>query len=129
VPTTRIAYPVNATDQIWKGGLVNIDSTGHATAATDSATDLICVGVAEESVLGGAADGDEWVTVLSGCAFELPAVGHLQNMVGTLMVVVSDNEIGDVGNATNDMAVGTLTRFVSTTKGEVFIPAGGFAAA
>ncbi len=118
-------YPVNAASQIWQGGLVNIDSTGNAVAATDSSSDLRCVGVAEESVLGGSSDGDTVIRCRTGRSFEFAATSITQAMVGTTMVVVDDNTIDDIGGATNDLPVGTLSKFDSVTSGWVFIPYGG----
>lgn len=125
VPPLQIAYPVNALSQIYKGGLVNIDSTGNAVAATDSASDNSCAGVAAEDALGGANDGDTWVEVLSGAAFDLPATSITQAMVGDVMYVENDNEFDDAAGPDNDIPAGILTRFISTTRGELFIPAGG----
>lgn len=121
-------YPVNALSVIHQGALVAIDSDGYARPATDSATDLRVVGVAEESVTGGAADGDVNVRVRSGRAFLFAATSLTQAMVGTLMVVVDDNTVDDVAGATNDVPVGILINFVSATQGWVFIPVGGLGA-
>ncbi len=43
-------------------------------------------------------------------------------MIGTSMVVVDNNTIDDVAGATNDIPVGKLTEFVSTTSGWVYVP-------
>ena len=117
------SYPVNASSVIYQGGLVAIDSTGNAVAATDSASDLRVVGVAFESATGGASDGDVWVKVESGAEWLFTATGITQAMLGTEMQVTDDNTIDD--DTTNDAACGYLQEFVSTTSGWLHIPDGG----
>ena len=126
IPYSRIAFPVNALSQIYKGALVALDSTGHAVAATDAAGTNGIIGIAGHDALGGASDGDTWVAVLSGCAFELTASSITQAMLGTVMYVVDDATFDDAAGATNELPCGVLVEFISVTKGFIWIPSGGF---
>ena len=117
-------YPVNALSQIYKGSIVCVDDTGNLVPAADTA-DFQVVGVADENVLGGAADGDTSCRVISGRKFRFPATSITQAMVGDPMFVVDDQTFDDSAGATNDVPIGRLQEFISTTEGWVFIPKGG----
>lgn len=113
-------------DHIYKGGLVALNAAGYAVAATDSATDVRVVGVADENV-DCTVQGAKKVRVRSGRAFLFAASSITQAMLGDTMVVVDDQTVDDAGGATNDVTVGHLIEYVSSTSGWVFIPLGGIA--
>lgn len=117
-------YPVGV-DIIYKGAIVSVNAAGYLVAGSDTASEF-CVGIAEKNVdnSGGSA-GDLSCPVRSGVAVLLTAVSITQAMVGELMVIVDDSSVDDAGGATNDISVGRLIDFVSTTSGWVYIPAGG----
>lgn len=126
-PSTDIelkGYPMGV-DTIYKGALVAINSSGYAVPASDSASDLSIVGVAEESVANESpnAAGDHTIRVRSGRAFRLPATSITQAMVGSMMYAVDDQTIDET--TTNGMAVGILVEYISAIEGKVFIPLGG----
>jgi len=112
------SYPVLAAAQIYKGSLVCVNANGFAVAATDSAA-IYCVGVATENVLGGTADGDEWIKVEAGRAYLFAASSITQAMVGEPMYVIDDNTVDDT--STNLCLVGVLVKFVDTTHGWVLV--------
>lgn len=116
-------FPVNALSVIYQGGLVCIDTDGYARPAADTAG-FVCVGVAHESKTGGAADGDVWVAVDYNADFLFTASSITQAMLSTspAMYVVDDATVDDAAGATNDVFVGNLVQYVSTTSGWVFIP-------
>ena len=116
----QASYPVLAATQIWKGGLVAVDTAGYARPATDTAGYTV-VGVAAESVLGGTASGDKWILLECGREFLFPATSITQAMVGDPMYVVDDNEVDDAAGAANDVFAGILTQYVSNTSGWVFV--------
>lgn len=116
-----VRVPVKATTQIWKGGIVAIDTAGLAVPGADTAAFQV-IGIAAESRLGGATDGAVFVEVEYQREYLFAATSITQVMLGDLMVIVTDNDVDDAAGATNDIAVGRLTEFVSTTSGWVFVP-------
>ena len=121
VSKTR-TYPVLTAVTIPQGALVAITSAGYATNATDSASDLGVAGVAAETVTNAGASGAVSIKVDCGMDMLLTASSITQAMVGTLMFVVDNNTVDDAAGPTNDVPVGILVEFVSTTSGWVFIP-------
>jgi hypothetical protein len=119
----QISVPVNASSVIHKGGLVALDSDGFAIPAADTASTRV-VGVAIESKTGGASDGDVRVIVEYDAEFLFTASSITRAMTasGAAMCVVDDNTVDDAAGPTNDIYVGQLTDFVSTTSGWVYVP-------
>lgn len=113
-------YPVNAGSVIHKGAIVCIDADGYLVPAADTAG-LVVVGIADESVTGGSADGDEWCYVMNDRDFLLGGSGLGQTDVGGNVTVVDDATVGLAGATTNDIIVGKLVEFVSATQGWVRI--------
>jgi len=58
-----VDYPMKASEAIVAGALVNIDSNGYAVSATESASDLLCVGVALETKTASATNGADSISV------------------------------------------------------------------
>lgn len=86
------SYPMDALAQIWEGGLVALDSTGYAVAASSGST-LTMVGVAQESKLAGAVDGDTNISVHQG-TFRLAAdSAFAQTTVGGACYAVDDQTV------------------------------------
>lgn len=118
-----MVYPVNALSQIYKGSLVMVDADGFLIPAADAANGRVC-GVADENVLGGAADGDVSCRVRSGEKYRFVATAITQAMVNQIMYVVDDQTFDD-SLGTNAIKCGRLVEFISTTEGWIFIPKGG----
>lgn len=118
-----MVYPVNALSQIYKGSLVMVDVDGFLIPAADAANGRVC-GVADENVLGGAADGDVSCRVRSGEKYRFAATAITQAMVNQAMYIVDDQTFDDA-NGTNAIKAGRLVEFISTTEGWIFIPKGG----
>lgn len=115
----RFKVPVKATSQIWKGGLVGCGTDGFAVAAVSGANVKV-LGVAAESVLGGATDGAESIEVECGREYLFAASSITQAMLGQAMKVIDDNTVDET--SANSQTVGSLTEFVSTTSGWVLVP-------
>ena len=111
------SYPVEATTQIYKGGLVCLNTSGYLIPAADT-VGYTFVGVAYENVLG-TTQGALNCRVHTEGVFKLPATSITQAMVGKLMYAAHDGEFDDSSSAF--MCVGRLVEFVSTTSGWVDI--------
>jgi len=116
-----LRVPVATAKHIYKGAIVAIDANGFATPGTDTAG-LQVIGIAMEDVNNTGADGALFVHVDCEREFLFTASSITQAMLGDLMVIVDDNTVDDAAGATNDIAVGRLTQFVSTTSGWVCVP-------
>jgi len=114
-------YYADVAAVIYKGGLVCIDADGYARAGADTAG-FQCVGVSDEKIAAGSADGDRSVDVVSGRDFLLTGANLTQAMVGKPMFLVDDGTVGPANDANNDIFVGTLVEYVSATSGWVRIP-------
>jgi len=116
-------YLVATATTIYKGGMVSLNSGGYAVPASDSASDLSVVGVADETVTNAGANGAAKIRVRSGRAFRFAATSITQAMVGTMMFVKDDFTFDDV--STNGVAAGILVEYTSSTEGVIYIPEGG----
>lgn len=115
---TRI-YPVDATAQIYKGGMVGL-VIGVAAAAADASGTTV-VGIALEDVLGGASDGDETIRVLLGI-FRLVGVGLAAATVGKAVFVEDDQTVDDdITAVTNGIKAGMLYEYIAATDGWLII--------
>ena len=117
----RILSVPMAVEKIYKGALVAINASGYATATSLTTAGYVIVGVAAEQMdnSGGSA-GDKRIRVESGAEFLFTASSITQAMLGNAVYVVDNNTVDDSG--TNNIYVGQLVEYVSTTQGWVFIP-------
>src|SRR3972149_8865321 len=114
-------FPMAAV-KIYKGSIVMANASGFATPGTDTAA-LRVVGIATETIDNAAgAAGDKFIHVDADREFLFVATSITQAMLGTLMVCVDDDNVDDAAGATNDIPVGRLTEFVTTTSGWVLVP-------
>lgn len=114
-------YPVAATTNIYKGGMVCIDASGYAVPAANDAALSNVIGVAHEDVdNSGGSNGDLNVRVELGRVHLLVATSITQAMVGDNMYVVDDQTFDDVDPG-NSIRAGILMQFVSTTSGWILI--------
>jgi hypothetical protein len=108
--------------KIFKGAIVMIDASGHAVNGSDTAA-LQTVGIAHETVDNSAGSaGAINVIVEYDAEFLFTATSITQAMLGDLMVCVDNDVVDDAAGATNDITVGRLIQFVSTTSGWVYVP-------
>lgn len=109
------SHPVAAGAQIYQGGLVMLD-TGAAKAAapgadSTAAAKLVVVGVADKTVKGGVAAGDERVPVREGVfLFKNSASGDLIALsnVGAPAYVVDDETVALTSNTNVRPKAGTI---------------------
>ncbi len=116
------SFPMAAV-KIVKGAIVHINAAGFATNGADTAGFLGTAGVAIETVDNSAgAAGDLRIRVDFDAEFKFAASSITQAMVGTDMFTVDNNTVDDAAGPTNDIKVGKLTEFISTTLGWVYVP-------
>lgn len=109
-----------ASTTIPKGALVSVNASGLAVNAADTAGTAV-VGVAAETMVS-AASGSYWIQVEYDALWKFAASSITQAMVGLVqMCVVDNNTVDDAAGPTNDIAVGLLAEFISTTEGWVFV--------
>lgn len=111
-------FPVAASVTIYKGALVQMDAAGRAIPAASGAGGPI-VGVAIETVVGGAVAGANNVRVDADAEFLFTASSITLAMQGTDMLVVDDNTVDETSASSS--AVGKMTQFISTTQAWVYV--------
>jgi len=120
------SYPVKDGAKIYAGGLVAVQSDGHAIPAADTAA-LRVVGVATHTIDNtSGADGDKWVDCETGI-FKFAASSITQAMIGQMMYVVDDQTFDDAVG-TNGVKAGKLMEFISTTLGWIKVDDAGVGA-
>lgn len=112
-------YLMKASETIYCGSLVCVDTNGLARVATDTAGYKF-VGIADERKTSAAA-GNYFIRVRTGHDVELPCTSVTQAMTGDWMYVVDDNEVDDTAGSANKVAVGKLRSFLSVTQAIVDI--------
>jgi predicted RecA/RadA family phage recombinase len=113
----EVEFPVAATTKIYAGSMVCVNAAGYAAPAADT-SGYRFVGVAMEQVdnSSGAA-GAETVRLRRVGVFEFDGASLTQAKVGNAMYAVDDQTFADAATTTNDIKVGVLVKYVSTTKG------------
>lgn len=119
----RVFHGPMAAVKIVKGEIVAINAAGFFTNGADTSGFLGVAGVAAETVdnSGGSA-GDKKIKVDADCEFKFVASSITQAMLGTSMYIVDNNTVDDAAGPTNDILVGKLTEFLTTTSGWVYVP-------
>jgi len=119
------SFPVYQTTTIYKGGLVSLNSTGYLVMATDSGTDLLCVGIAAEGVDNSAgASAALNCKVISGVLAQFTS-GTIALTDQGADLYVSDDDTVDLAAVVSNVRVGMLYKMVTTTSCWVFIPTAG----
>lgn len=116
-----LSFPMAAVN-IYEGALVNINSSGYATNASDTSGET-CVGVADETVdnSGGSA-GDKEIQVRTDGVHQFEMGSTANQATVNDLVYVSDNQTVDTAaNLTNDVLVGRVVRFVDASTVRVDI--------
>lgn len=116
------AYPMAAV-KIPKNVLVTINSSGYATNATDSASDLGFAGVSYEGIdnSGGNA-GDLSIRLYKEGEFTFTFSGTAsQATVGLPVYALYNGTVALVGTTTNDILVGYVTEFIDASTVRVRI--------
>ena len=111
-----ISYPIAAV-KIPKGALVNINTSGFATNATDAASETFA-GVAYETVDNSAGSaGDTEIRVQTGGTFVLVDGGGngAQTDVGVAFKIVDNQTVTDAAT-TNNLTAGVAVESISATS-------------
>lgn len=115
-PPRYVEYPVKAATAIYEGTLVMLVG-GYAKPLLD-ASGGVFVGMAEQTVTGGAADGDVNIRVKPAGAMrtiDLNATSpNVAAWLGKQVCAVDDNTVDLPGNTTHDVYVGTVIEVLST---------------
>lgn len=109
-----------ADDIIYKGGMVTLNTSGYAVAAQDTAGYIFAGVAVEQGDNDGGSNGDVDVRCYTEGLFLFDASSITQAMVGQMMYLVDDHTF-DEGGGTNQIPVGVLVEYVSTTSGWIDI--------
>ncbi|MCB1219274.1 MAG: hypothetical protein H7A35_05490 [Planctomycetales bacterium] len=112
---TVTAHKVKGSTQIFKGGIVCADSTGHAVPGSDTAGQTF-IGVAiEDADNSSGSDGDVNVRVMARGVFSFAKGGSItQADLGQPLYIVDDQTVAVVSTVTNDIQAGRLEGFDGT---------------
>jgi len=124
-----VDYPMKASEAIVAGALVNIDSNGYAVSATESASDLLCVGVALETKTASATNGADSISVDTDgiYLFTHGTDDAAITEIGDVMYVVDNNTVDDAA-ATNTADIPAGVIYLRKDADEVWIRVGGHTA-
>lgn len=109
-----VAYKAAAVGPLYIGSMINLNTSGYAKKASDTASELF-VGVLREKVDNSAgAAGDKDAIVYTEGAFEFAFSGTAAQVdVGKKVYVVDDQTVALAATTTNDVLVGRITEVVS----------------
>lgn len=117
----EVEYPAAASTKIFAGSLVCVNAGGYAAPAADT-SGYRFAGVAMEQVDNSAgADGAKTVRLRRAGVFEFDATSITQAMVGDAMYAVDDHTFDDAAGPTQDVKVGMLVKYVSSSRGWIDI--------
>jgi len=118
----KTSLPVAASETIYAGSMVNINSNGYAVSATDSATDKgKAFGVATETVDNSAGSNGDKSIVLQEGLYLFANDGMTQAKLGEDAYVKDDQTVG--ATTTNSVAAGKLIQYVSASEVWILIRA------
>lgn len=114
------SYPVNASSQIYQGGLVCIQTSDGMAVAGSNAAARQFAGIAESTVVGGSSDGDVSVLCKTSGVFTLTASSGAATDVGKVAYLIDDATVG-VALSTQSIPVGVVRKYNSATSLDVDI--------
>ena len=117
------SYPVVASDIIYAGSMVHVNSDGYAAPAAASASSTGVVGVAIEKVDNSSGSAGDLDVMVQEGEFLVAATSIAQTSVN-LLVYASDDQTVDETQGTNEPIAGILTEVVSATSGWVLMGPG-----
>ncbi|MHA1329611.1 MAG: capsid cement protein [Candidatus Hodarchaeales archaeon] len=117
-----IEFPVAGSTTIYKGAIVAVNtSTGYVVPASDAANRIV-VGVAvEKADNSSGSNGDKTVRVYRTGVFQFACSSADQTWVGKKVYAVDDNTVALAATTTNDVLVGTVVSYESSTLVKVAI--------
>lgn len=101
-----INLPVAASETIYKGTIVSMNASGYLEDAADTASFLV-MGVAADTVVGGASDGDVYAPVWLEGVFAFTSTNDAVTDVGK-WAYATDNQTVSTTATTNVGAVGYI---------------------
>ena len=105
--------------KVFQGSIVHTNAAGFAKKGGDNAAEKFA-GVAMETADSSIA-AQSYVRVWKEGVFSFPCTGATQAWVGQDVFAVDDNVVALAATTTNDVRVGTVVKFVSTTEVRVKI--------
>ena len=123
---TRKMVPVAAgAIHIYTGALLNYGTDGYATLASDTSGERFCgIATQELNQATGGTDGDNSIEVIpvgSGEIVNMTTGTIAVTDVGVKVYANSDDQVELAATTSNDVEVGTIRKFLSTTSAEVQI--------
>jgi hypothetical protein len=116
---TTKSYLMLASETIYAGSLVMINSAGTAESAAASASNNGVVGVSQTTKTS-AASGEYWIGVTTDVICKFVGTSLAQTAVGELMYAADDQTVDETAGANQPIA-GLLVQYVSATSGWVLI--------
>lgn len=118
----KVTLPVKATSQIYEGAMVAQIAGACVTGTTAAAGD--CIGIAEHDQLGGAADGDKRITLMTDQVFLLAngaAAVTDATPYGAQLYMEDDHTVGTGGLGATQQNAGRFVGFEDDGRVRVFI--------
>lgn len=112
-------HPMTASTTMYEGALICVTSSNLAVNAADTAGQVF-VGICTNTVTS-AATGTTYVEVEFGHEELLASSATLAAIIGAACVVTDNDSVTTAALGTNDVKVGVVTEFVSTTRAWVGI--------
>lgn len=110
-----------ATTKVFKGSNVNYNAAGLAKKASDTTGESFAGVAIETKDSSGSKDSDKYVRVWKEGVFSMNCTGATQAWVGQDVFAVDDNVVALGATTTNDVRVGRVVQFVSSTEVRVKI--------
>lgn len=111
-----LAFPVVASDIIYKGALVKHNAAGYlAPCAGEAGSQFAGIAYEEKDNSAGLAGAIVVRVIQEGC-FELPGSGFSQANVGDQVYATDDNEVTVTEGTGSKQKVGVIVKFISSTK-------------
>jgi hypothetical protein len=117
----EVEFPVAAATKIYAGSMVCVNAGGYAAPAADTSGYRFAGVAMEQTDNSSGANGAETVRLRRTGVFEFDGAALTQAMVGDAMYAVDDQTFANTTGVTNHIKVGTLSKYVSTTKGWIDI--------
>lgn len=118
--TSTTVYPVNAGAHIYEGALVCVQVSDGMLVDGTATTGTIFAGIADQTIDGGAADGDVTARVRQKGVFTLAASSGAATNVGKPVYLVDNNTVA-VAPQTGAILVGYCVKYNSATSLDVDI--------
>jgi len=116
-PKMILSKVVKSGETIYQGAFVCEKTDGYAYPAKDAVGYSRCLGVARETVVG---DGTKEVEIDAGIIVEATSTGLAVTDVGKTVYIADDQTVKKT--ASHYIEAGVITKYISSTKCEIYIP-------